>query len=312
MSKLVWCAINVSEGKNKQCILALQNVCKQTGIFLQHTDVGHSVNRSVFSIFAKQENLIDFALDFYKTAFSFIDMRNHKGSHPRIGAVDVFPIVPLNNSTYIECDQLAVSIAKQVGFTFQLPVFLYENSQPNKFRNRLEQIRKGDYEALEKKLSRPNWQPDYGTSIMNFKTGGTIVGARKPLAAINFSLPYSDVKPAKKIAKQLRSSNTHSPYRLEGVKSIGWKIPEYNTIQVSTNITDINQTPIKQVFDSINLLAKQWQTAVHKTELIGLLPQKALLQSFQNIQEGIDYLLLENELNPNLSQRIFNMKKVYL
>ena len=312
MKELVWCAINVSEGRNEATLSNLQTICKtHKGIYLQHIDIGKTVNRTVFSIFAEQNNLPAFANVFFKNALANINMENQTGAHPRIGAVDVFPIVPLNNSTYEQCILLSKQIGKQVGTNFKMPVYLYELSQQNSHRKRLEQIRKGNYENFSEKMNLPNWEPDFGATQFNSTTGATVIGARKPLVAINFSIQTDAVLLAKNIAKQIRESSGNAN-SFKGVKAIGWYIPEYKTAQVSVNITDVEASPLKFIFDKINELAATNQTFIHKTELIGLIPKSVLLQHFSSISDAITYFRLNNELNPNIQHRIIELNSVSL
>lgn len=313
MEELVWCAVNVSEGKQPELTKEVSELIHQfSGVSLKHIDIGESVNRSVITFFAKPSVLTDFSLHFFDLFLTRIDMRFHQGSHPRIGAVDVFPIVPLNGTPQRKCLQLAREIGEKVSLQFKLPVYLYEDSQEKKHRKRLEQIRKGGYESLEEKMKLIAWQPDFGPKEFQPKSGATVLGVRKALIAINFSLKNLPESKAEEIAKKIRWSNLNSTFRLKSVKAIGWFIPEYGLSQVSVNLTDFEATSLKKVFDAINHLAKAEGSEINNTELIGLLPKQALLDEFATIEEAVKYLKLGYDLNDNLYNRIFDMANASL
>ena len=313
MSKLVWCAINVSEGRNHSTLASLQQVCERTeGVELWDLHVGKTVNRSVFSVIARQNSLLQFARNFFSSAITNIDMQMHKGSHPRVGAVDVFPIVPLNESTYEETNELAQLIAGEINKQFQLAFYYYEQSQKKAYRKRLEQIRKGNYEALAEKLKTKLWYPDIGSVEFNARSGITVIGTRKPLIAINFSLKHSNLAVAKEIAGKIRASNKNSSHSLAGVKAIGWKIPEYNTVQVSVNSTDSEATSLKQLFDTINSLAEHYNTEITKSELIGLIPHSVLCRDFNDTESALKYFYLYSAINANIRSRIIDLNNTRL
>lgn len=269
MDKLVWCAVNISEGRDQKTIQHIKNLFQlYKNVSLQHVDVGADVNRSVFSFFATQTALPLFVNAFFQLALSSINMKHHTGSHPRIGAVDVFPFVPLNNSTPTEIHSLVKRLSEQLATDFGLPIYLYEDSQEQAYRKQLEQIRKGNYEALPKKMKQPGWIPDFGPVDFQPEKGATVMGLRKPLVAVNFTLKSGNESVASSIAKAIRASNTSSTHSLPGVKAIGWYIPEYKQAQVSVNITDSQKTSFKHVFDTINLLAKKQNRTIVELSLI--------------------------------------------
>ena len=308
MSNLVWCAVNVSEGQNESTLQRIQNLFTHSeGIQFKHVDIGQSVNRSVWSFFAELNQLPAFADAFFQLCLQQIDMRNHKGSHPRIGAVDVFPVVPIGNTSQQEVIEVVNSMASQISTDFNVPIYLYEDSQAKLYRRRLEQIRKGGYEGLEQKMNKAKWQPDFGASY-NAKAGATVMGVRQPLVAINFAINSNKVELAKQIAKQIRASNTKSKFAMQGVKAIGWSIPEYNTVQVSVNHTRTVQVSLKTIFDTINKIASEHNATIIETELIGLLPQSILLNDFSTIDEAVEYYKLNNKKNPNLLGRIIDVE----
>jgi len=316
------CIPNISSS-NKQLIAALKHYLEnQAGCKLYNIDRHESVNRSVFTYLVEEANFIDVAIGFFKLTYAAIDMQSQNGLHPRIGAIDVFPVVPLGKTSKKVAVQLTHQLAEQVGKDFGIPIYLYEHSQKSQHRKRLEQIRKGGYEGLTEKMQLPEWQADYGPTTFNQQSGVTVMGVRDILIAINFGLNNASLQVAKVIAKKIRSSGyllarQRIPGLLPNVKAIGWRIPEYQMVQVSVNITDYKTTGLHKVYTTVNTLAKEYRSEISHAEIIGILPEDALLAAGKKfnsnkvgkeelINGAIDGLKLDNELNPNLRNRIIN------
>lgn len=303
MKPIVECVPNFSEGRNKQTILAIAKVIESvSGVRLLHIDVGSSANRTVYTFAGEPQAVADAAYSAMKVAAELIDMRLQTGEHPRMGATDVCPLIPVSGISMDEVVVLAQKLSERVGQELQIPVYHYEYNSSQPHRKRLEQIRSGEYEGFAEKMKSPNWKPDCGPLEFSHKTGATVIGARKFLLAYNINLETKDVAIAKYIASRIRESG----YMLEkdgikeriagsftNLKAIGWYIDQFDKVQVSTNITDYSITPIHEVFEKIKQIAVDQGTTVTGSELIGLIPQDALLHA------GIFYASKQNM--PNLT-----------
>ncbi|MEZ5008545.1 MAG: glutamate formimidoyltransferase [Chitinophagales bacterium] len=285
--QLVECIPNFSEGRDKNVIKkiveAIQSV-SDTKIL--HVDMGFDANRTVITFVSKSATIVEAAYQAIKAAAENIDMSIQQGEHPRMGATDVCPLVPLHNISMESTIDLSKSLAKRVGSELKIPVYLYERSATTFERSNLAYLRKGEYESIPKKIKDKNWQPDYGPFTFNKKSGMTAIGARNFLIAYNINLKTTDVTIAKKIAAQIRESGSikngmRQPGKFKGLKAIGWMMASYNYAQVSTNIVDINSAPIHEVFETVKSLAKLYGTSVNGSELIGLIPQQILVNAGQ-------------------------------
>ncbi len=285
--KLVECVPNFSEGKNKEVIEQIVNELK--GVKVLGVEANADYNRTVLTFVGSPENVFDSAYNAIKKASELIDMSRHKGGHPRIGAVDVCPFVPLEEITMEECILIAEDLGRKVG-DLGIPVYLYESAAKRKETKNLADIRKGEYESLEIKLKELH--PDFGPSEFNEKvkkTGATIIGARKFLIAYNVNLNTNDVKIANDIAKVIRESGyvktdeSGSKIRIPGlmknVKAIGVSLERYNLAQVSINLTDFNIAGMHDVYEEVKRQANLLGCDVKGSELVGLVPKEAILQS---------------------------------
>ncbi len=214
-----------------------------------------------------------------------IDMSKHKGEHPRMGATDVCPLIPISNISMEETAKYAQQLAKRVGEELQLPVYLYEAAQPDKNRNNLSVIRAGEYEGFFKKIKDPQWKPDFGPAEFDAKRGGTVIGARDFLVAYNVNLNTTSTRRANAIAFDVREAGrnivengvkVNKPGSLKSVKAIGWYIEEYGIAQISINLTNINVTPVHVAFDEVCRKAEARGIRVTGSELVGLVPLKSL------------------------------------
>nr|WP_294791863.1 glutamate formimidoyltransferase [uncultured Mucilaginibacter sp.] len=307
MKPIIECVPNFSEGVNADVIAQIAAAITQTtGVKLLNVDAGRDANRTVITFAGEPEVVVESAFNCIKKAAELIDMRTQKGEHPRMGATDVCPLVPVSNITLAEVDVYARQLAARVGAELKIPVYLYEYSQPDKRRSNLSVIRSGEYEGFFDKIVKPGWQPDFGPAEMNAKAGATVIGARNFLIAYNVNLNATSVDLANEIAADVRESGRlvvnndekkRIPGLLKGVKAIGWYMEEYKCAQVSTNITNFTLSPIHRVFETIAERAKARGVEATGSELIGLIPLSAITEAglYFASKQGVK-ALSENEL----------------
>jgi glutamate formiminotransferase/formiminotetrahydrofolate cyclodeaminase len=290
LSRILECVPNFSEGRNASIIKEIEkNIEKTKGVKVLHTDIGFDTNRSVITFAGEPKAVVEAAFSGVRSASKLIDMSLHKGAHPRIGATDVLPLVPIRNISIEETVELSYQLANRIGEGLQIPVYCYEKSAKFPERVKLENIRKGEYEGLPLKISNPLWKPDFGPTEFNVKSGATIIGARNILIAFNANLDTNSEEIASKIASRVRESgmaitdgngNVKRVFGiLKGVKAIGWYIEEYKKAQVSMNITDVSQTPMHIAFETVKKVAGEFGVKVTGSELIGLAPLKAFIDA---------------------------------
>ncbi|MEK6552919.1 MAG: glutamate formimidoyltransferase, partial [Bacteroidota bacterium] len=253
-------------------------------------------NRVVVTLAGNEEGILNGTLNACRTAASLIDMRTHKGEHPRLGAIDVVPFVPVANVTTEECVKISEEFAKIISQDLKVPVYLYEDAARKADRKSLSRIRQGEYEGLEEKLKDPNWLPDYGEPVFNPKLGAIVTGSRFFLIAYNVNIKSNDVKYSKEIGEILRESGyaKHDengnvikvdgktikvPGRLKEVKGMGVALEKYNISQVSMNLTNYNITPIHVAFEESKKEALRLGVEVNGSEIVGLVPLEAMLQA---------------------------------
>ena len=294
--KIVECVPNFSEGRDRPKIEAIVREIESTpGVKLLDVDPGEATNRTVVTFIGSPEAVKEAAFKAIKKAAELIDMRQHKGAHPRIGATDVCPFVPVSEVTMEECVELANELAKRVAEELKIPVYLYEEAARKQERKNLANIRQGEYEGLAEKLKDPHWAPDYGEPVFNPSAGATVIGAREFLIAYNINLNTRDRKIAQEIASYLRESGrvkkdkngqivydrqgqpVRIPGKFKAVKAVGWYIDEYQIAQISINLTNYKITPPHVVFDEACRLAQKMGVRVTGSELVGLIPKEALL-----------------------------------
>ncbi|MCL2329176.1 MAG: glutamate formimidoyltransferase [Bacteroidetes bacterium] len=285
------CIPNISEGNNAEFISALGQVISSVeGVRLLNVDSGKAANRTVYTFVGNPQAVVDAAFAMYEFAAKHLNMRTHKGTHPRAGIVDVCPLVPLNGMTMSEANEYALQLAQRVSAELHIPVYLYEHSAKYEHRTRLEQIRAGEYEGFAQKMQLPQWKPDFGEAVFNENTGITVIGVRKFLLAYNVNLTTKDVEIARKIAGVIREFRKKG--LLRGVKAIGWYIEDFDMVQVSTNITDFEKTSLYAVFKTIQQLAQEYGCTVCGSEVIGLIPREALEQAGEEILRDFPQLAL--------------------
>lgn len=314
MQQLIECVPNFSEGFNMDIIHQITaEIEKVEGVQLLNVDAGKATNRTVVTFVGNPLAVIEAAFLAIKKAGELIDMSKHKGEHPRMGATDVCPLIPIANITMEQTVMYAQQLAKRVGDQLALPVYLYEAAQPDKNRNNLSVIRAGEYEGFGKKITDPFWKPDYGPAIFDAKRGATVIGARDFLVAYNVNLNTTSTRRASAIAfdireagrvKQLNGKPVQDengnpitiPGSLKCVKAIGWFIEEYGIAQISINLTNINVTPVHIAFDEACKKANERGIRVTGSELVGLIPLKAMTDAGK-------YFLLKQQRSTGVSEK---------
>lgn len=289
--KLIECVPNFSEGKRPEVINKIISVIKSVpGVSVLDKEMDASHNRSVITIVGEGPAVKSAAFAGAKKAMELIDLTKHKGEHPRIGATDVIPFIPLQGSTMDDCVKLAQELGREIGDKLNIPIYLYESAASRPERKNLADVRKGQFEGLRKELGRnPERKPDFGPEKMHPTAGATAVGARFFLIAYNINLTSSDVKIAKKIARTIRESSGGLP----AVKALGVFLKDKNLAQITMNLINYRVTGMKKVFETVKQEAEKLGTKILESELIGLLPAEALVGT------APEELLMSN-FNPNM------------
>jgi len=301
MNPLLECVPNFSEGNDLEKIKEItQSIEAVPGIRLLNVDPGKATNRTVVTFIGSPEAVMEAAFQGIKKAGEILDMRHHTGAHPRMGATDVCPLIPIRDISMEETAKYARKLGERVGSELQIPVYLYEEAQENKKRSNLSHIRAGEYEGFSEKIKLPEWKPDFGPCIFDEKRGATVIGARDFLIAYNINLNTKSVQRANSVAfdvretgRVLRENNSPTgkeikdekgkpiwvPGSLKSVKAIGWYIEEYGIAQISMNLTNIRITPLHIAFDEVNKKAMERGLRVTGSELVGLVPLQALIDT---------------------------------
>ncbi len=297
MQPIIECVPNFSEGNDLTIIKQITDQIETVeGVRLLNVDPGKATNRTVVTFVGNPEAVIEAAFLAIKKAGELIDMSKHTGAHPRMGATDVCPLIPVADISMEETAKFAQQLAERVGTELQIPVYLYEAAQPDTTRNNLSVIRAGEYEGFFKKIKEPQWKPDFGPAIFDAKRGGTVIGARDFLVAYNINLNTTSTRRANAIAFDVREAGrvkmengkkimddsgkpVSIPGTLKSVKAIGWYIEEYGIAQISMNLTNINVTPVHIAFDEVCKKADARGIRVTGSELVGLVPLNSLLDA---------------------------------
>ncbi|HJR61853.1 MAG TPA: glutamate formimidoyltransferase [Vicinamibacterales bacterium] len=267
---------NVSEGRRPGVIEKLAGAITATpGVRLLDHSSDASHNRSVFTLIGDAPALKAATLALFEAAVAHIDLRSHQGEHPRLGAVDVVPFVPIEGATMEDCAGLARDVAATVAERFGVPVYLYEEASSNPARKNLEDIRRGEFEGLTAKMAQPGWAPDYGPARPHESAGASVIGARMPLIAYNINLNTDRLDVAKKIAAAIR----HSSGGMRFVKAMGVMLEDRRLAQVSMNLTNHQKTPIFRVFEMVKREAERYGVSILESEIVGLVPSAALLSA---------------------------------
>ncbi|MBS4027432.1 MAG: glutamate formimidoyltransferase [Ignavibacteriales bacterium] len=298
MKQIIECVPNFSEGRDKNILDAIAKEIESTdGVKLLDVDPGAATNRTVFTIAGTPNEVSEAAFKAIRKASELIDMRKHKGEHPRMGATDICPFIPIANVSLEECIELAKQLGKRVGDELGIPVYLYEYAATSPQRKNLADIRKGEYEGLEEKMNDKNWKPDFGSSEFNAKSGVTVIGVRDFLIAYNVNLNTTDKKLANEIAFRIREQGRAKkdadgkimkdengetikiPGTLKSVKAVGWVIEEYNRAQVSINLTNYHIASVHTAFEECVKEATSLGLRVTGSEIVGLIPKEAMLMA---------------------------------
>ena len=318
MQQLIECVPNFSEGVNSEIIGQITHEIESVeGVKLLNVDPGKATNRTVVTFVGEPSKVIEAAFLAIKKAGELIDMSKHKGEHPRMGATDVCPLIPIANITMEETAAYAQQLAERVGNELQIPAYLYEYAQPDKTRSNLSVIRAGEYEGFFKKIKLTEWKPDFGPAEFDTRRGGTVIGARDFLIAYNVNLNTTSVRRANSIAFDVREAGRvlregdpingkiitdengkpkSIPGSLKSVKAIGWYIEEYGIAQISMNLTNIEITPLHIAFDEVCKKADARGMRVTGSELVGLVPLKAMLDAGK-------YFLLKQQRSAGVSEK---------
>ena len=276
MAQIIESIPNISEGRNQEVIEAVVDQIRTTPgctLLNQSSDPNH--NRTVITYIGDAKGVEEASVKLAKKAVELIDLTKHTGEHPRMGCVDVMPFVPIKDATNEECIELSKVVGKRIAEEADLPVFLYEMSAQKPARKNLATVRKGQFEGMAEKVQDPEWEPDFGGARIH-PTGGVVaVGARPPLVAYNLNLNTSDVQIAKNIAAVIREKDGG----LNNVKAMGFMLEDRNIAQVSINMTDFRVTPLYRVTEMVKSEAKRYGVTVIGSEVIGLCPMKALIDS---------------------------------
>jgi glutamate formiminotransferase/formiminotetrahydrofolate cyclodeaminase len=301
MQKLMECVPNFSEGRDQNIIRQITDAIESVdGVSLLDVDPGASTNRTVVTVVGSPDAAVEAAFRAIKKAAELIDMRKHKGAHPRMGATDVCPFIPVSNVTWEEAIACAKRLGKRVGNELKIPVYLYERAAKNKSRSNLSVIRAGEYEGFFKKIKQPEWKPDFGPDVFNERSGATVIGVRDFLVAYNANLNTKSVRRANSVAFDVREQGrvktedgtpsgkpvldaNGEPIRIPGmlknVKAIGWFVKEYGMAQVSMNLTNIEETPLHAAFDACCESAARRGLRVTGSEIVGMVPKKSLVDA---------------------------------
>lgn len=309
------CVPNFSEGRDERIIAAIAGSVKAIDhVHLLHIDTSPAANRTVMTFAGAPQAVAEAAFQAIKKAAELIDMTVQEGVHPRIGATDVCPLVPLYNMEMSEAIEHSKQLGKRVGEELNIPVYLYEHSAVESYRKLLPNIRKGQYEGMSEKMKDEKWKPDFGSNDFNAKTGVTVIGARDILVAFNIALNTKDVSAANEIAKRMRESGyvkneNGGKVKVDGLlpklRAIGWYMQDYESAQVSFNLLDYNITSPLKVWQTCKQLAHQMNVELAGSEVIGLIPEKCLL-------EVGEYAMMKEENQSGINNAMLVQKAIEL
>src|ERR1700738_1203448 len=301
MQKLIECVPNFSEGRDQNIIRQITAAIETVdGVSLLDVDSGATTNRTVVTLVGTPEAVIEAAFRAIQKAAELIDMRKHKGEHPRMGATDVCPFIPVSNVSWEEAIECANRLGQRVGEELKMPVYFYEKAARDKSRSNLSIIRAGEYEGFFEKIKQSEWKPDFGPAVFNEKAGATVIGVRDFLVAYNVNLNTKSVRRANSVAFDVREQGRiktedgtpsgkpvlgsngeliRIPGMLKHVKAIGWFVKEYGIAQVSMNLTNIEETPLHLAFDACVEAAAKRGLGVTGSEIVGMVPKKCLVDA---------------------------------
>ena len=277
---IIECVPNVSEGRRPDVVDRIVEAASRVPgarVLDRSSDPSH--NRSVITLAGEPPPLKDAVLALFEVAIAEIDLRTHSGEHPRLGAVDVVPFIPIEGAAMDDCVKLAHQTAAEVARRFAVPVYLYEEAASSPARRNLEDIRRGQFEGLSAKMSHAEWTPDYGPATAHPRAGATVIGARMPLIAYNVNLATDRLDVAKRVAAAVRFSSGGFRY----VKAMGVALEDRGIVQVSMNLTNYEKTPILRVFEAVRREAERYGVSVLESEIVGLVPAAALVDTARHI-----------------------------
>lgn len=292
---VIECIPNISEGRRADVLEACAAAIRAAGAHLLDVKPDAAHNRTVYSFAGDRAAVKAAALALFGQALDAIDLRHHSGEHPRLGAVDVVPFVPIEGVTMAECVALAREVGAEVASRYDLPVFLYEEAASSPARRNLEDIRRGEFEGLAAKLQQPDWTPDFGPAHPHPSAGASVIGARMALVAYNINLATNRLDVAKKIAAAIRQSSGG----LRFVKAMGVDLADRGIVQVSMNLTNYEKTPVFRVFELVKREAARYGVSVLESEIVGLIPSAALTATaawYLQADTFTDGQVLENKL----------------
>lgn len=292
---VIECIPNISEGQRADVLDAVAAAITSAGAKLLDVKPDAVHHRTVFSYAGEPAAVRAATLALFEVALAKIDLRTHRGEHPRLGAVDVVPFVPIEGATMADCVEMAKDVAAAVAAAHHLPVYLYEDAARTPARRNLEDIRRGEFEGLAAKIAKPEWAPDFGPATPHASAGASVIGARMPLIAYNINLATNRLDVAKKIATAVR----HSSGGFRFVKAMGLALEDRGIVQVSMNLTNFEKTPIYRVFETVKREAERYGVQVLESEIVGLVPSAALTQSaawFLQLDGFTDAQVLEKAL----------------
>src|SRR5467141_1277967 len=296
MPRIIESVPNISEGRRPEVVkAAVDAVSEVPGVRVLDVQSDKDHNRSVISLAGDEKSLPAALLNLFQVAVDRIDLRVHKGEHPRLGAVDVVPFIPIEGATMADCVALAKKVGAEVAARFGVPVYLYEDASSNPARKNLEDIRRGEFEGLAAKMATPGWAPDFGPAAPHPSAGATVIGARMPLIAYNINLATNRLDVAKKIAAAIRQSS--GGYRF--VEAMGISLDGRGIVQVSMNLTNYEKTPIFRVFETVKREAERYGVSILESEIVGLVPSAALnaaAEFYLQIEGFKSDQVLENKL----------------
>ncbi len=275
MSEIIECVPNISEGRRKEIVEEIVENLKKTGVKILDYSSDPDHNRSVITFAGDKQSVEKGAMQVAKDAVRLIDLRNHQGTHPRMGAVDVIPFIPVKDVTIDDCIKMSKNTGKKIAEELNVPVYLYAESATKPERKKLPNIRKGEFEGFFEKIKNPDWLPDFGQPAVHPSAGITAVGAREFLIAYNINLGTTNINIANKIARSIRDSSGGLHY----IQARGMKLEDKGCVQVSINILNYKKAPLYRVFEIVKMEAKRYGVNVLESELIGLMPMDAALKS---------------------------------
>ena len=303
MRKIVECVPNFSEGNNRETIDAIARAIEDTpGCTLLDVDPGKSTNRTVYTFVGDPDAVVQGALNSARIAKEKIDMRIHKGEHPRMGAMDVCPFIPVANVSMDECVEIANTFGRLAAEALDVPIFLYEAAAVQDYRRKLPQVRQGEYEGLAARLADERWKPDFGPTKFDPRWGATATGARSFLIAYNVNI-LGTSNQAHRIALNLREAGRgpDEPGRLKEVKGMGWFVDEYNMAQVTVNLNDYQVTPIHTLFEEVKTEAAALNVGVAGSEVVGLVPLASILMAAEYYMEKEGLFILDEDQKVRLA-----------